>query len=68
LEAVKAAGRRLQIQVVGLAAIADDVTPELARAQDVIEATRVIQRSLLESGHGACPLRVLEADRSNPED
>lgn len=30
LEAVKAAGNKLRIQVVGLAAIADDVTPELA--------------------------------------
>ncbi|MFY9626705.1 MAG: CopG family transcriptional regulator [Methylocystis sp.] len=30
LEAVKAAGGKLHIQVVGLAAIADDVTPELA--------------------------------------
>jgi len=59
LEAVN--GRRPQIADTSgrLAAIADDVTPELARAQDVHEATRVIQRSLLESGHGACPLRVL---------
>jgi Arc/MetJ-type ribon-helix-helix transcriptional regulator len=32
LEAVKAAGRKLRIQVIGLAVIADDVTPELARA------------------------------------
>jgi Arc/MetJ-type ribon-helix-helix transcriptional regulator len=32
LEAVRAAGRKLHIQVVGLAVIADDVTPELARA------------------------------------
>ncbi len=32
LEAVVAAGQRLQVQVVGLARIADDVTPELARA------------------------------------
>ena len=30
LEAVKAAGRKLRIQVVGLATIAEDVTPELA--------------------------------------
>lgn len=32
LEAVRAAGERLQIHVLGLASIADDVTPELARA------------------------------------
>jgi Arc/MetJ-type ribon-helix-helix transcriptional regulator len=32
LEAVQAAGQKLQIQVLGLASIADDVTPELARA------------------------------------
>ena len=30
LEAVRAAGQRLQISVLGLASIADDVTPELA--------------------------------------
>ncbi len=32
LEAVVAAGEQLDIQVLGLATIADDVTPELARA------------------------------------
>ena len=32
LEAVRAAGKRLQISVLGLASIADDVTPELALA------------------------------------
>ncbi len=32
LEAALAAGRRLDIRVLGLASIADDVTPELARA------------------------------------
>jgi len=32
LEAAVAAGRRLDIRVLGLASIADDVTPELARA------------------------------------
>ena len=32
LEAVQAAGEKLQIQVLGLASIADDVSPELARA------------------------------------
>lgn len=32
LEAVRAAGQRLEIRVLGLASIADDVSPELARA------------------------------------
>ena len=32
LEAVRAAGEKLRIQVLGLASIADDVTPELALA------------------------------------
>jgi len=32
LEAASAAGQRLEIRVLGLACIADDVTPELARA------------------------------------
>jgi Arc/MetJ-type ribon-helix-helix transcriptional regulator len=32
LEAARDAGRRLDIRVLGLASIADDVTPELARA------------------------------------
>ena len=40
LERVQAAGERLQIQVVGLARIADDVTPELARA--TIESISVL--------------------------
>jgi Arc/MetJ-type ribon-helix-helix transcriptional regulator len=40
LEAVRAAGSKLHIQVVGLATIADDVTPELARA--TIESVTVL--------------------------
>src|SRR5271166_6587245 len=40
LEAVKAAGSRLRIQVVGLATIADDVTPELAL--ETIESVTVL--------------------------
>jgi Arc/MetJ-type ribon-helix-helix transcriptional regulator len=40
LERVVAGGQRLRIQVVGLARIADDVTPELARA--AIEAVTVL--------------------------
>ncbi len=40
LEAAVAAGQRLQVQVVGLARIADDVTPELAVA--AIESVTVL--------------------------
>lgn len=40
LERAAAAGQRLQVQVVGLARIADDVTPELARA--AIESVTVL--------------------------
>jgi Arc/MetJ-type ribon-helix-helix transcriptional regulator len=40
LEAVKAAGGKLRIQVVGLATIADDVTPQLALA--TIESITVL--------------------------
>lgn len=40
LERVVAAGQRLQVQVVGLARIADDVSPELARA--AIESVTVL--------------------------
>jgi Arc/MetJ-type ribon-helix-helix transcriptional regulator len=40
LERAVAAGQRLQVQVVGLARIADDVTPELAQA--AIESVTVL--------------------------
>jgi Arc/MetJ-type ribon-helix-helix transcriptional regulator len=40
LEAVQAAGERLRIRVLGLAVIADDVTPDLARA--TIESLTVL--------------------------
>ena len=40
LEDVRAAGRRVQIRVLGLATIADDVTPELALA--TIESVEVL--------------------------
>ena len=40
LERVKAAGEKLHIQVVGLARIAEDVSPELARA--AIESVEVL--------------------------
>jgi hypothetical protein len=40
LRAVKAAGQRLEIRVLGLASIADDVTPELAL--ETIESLTVL--------------------------
>jgi Arc/MetJ-type ribon-helix-helix transcriptional regulator len=40
LEDLRAAGRQLQIRVLGLATIADDVTPELAR--ETIESVEVL--------------------------
>jgi hypothetical protein len=40
LEAVRDAGQRLQIRVLGLASIADDVSPELALA--TIESVEVL--------------------------
>ena len=40
LEAVRAAGERLKIRVLGLAVIADDVTPDLAKA--TIESITVL--------------------------
>lgn len=40
LEAVRTAGQRLQIQVLGLVIVADDVSPELAR--DTIESITVL--------------------------
>ena len=53
LEAVKAAGGKLRIQVVGLATIAEDVTPELALATiesvtvlGVLQASRAVKAAL----------------------
>ena len=56
LERVRAAGERLQIQVVGLARIAADVTPELARA--TIESV-----SVLGAFHATPEVRRALADR-----
>ena len=56
LEAVKAEGRRLKIQVLGLATIDDDVTPELARA--TIELITV-----LGALHASKELKAALADR-----
>jgi hypothetical protein len=53
LEAVKAAGGKLRIQVVGLATIAEDVTPELALATiesitvlGALQATKAVKTAL----------------------
>ncbi|MCO5101548.1 MAG: CopG family transcriptional regulator [Burkholderiaceae bacterium] len=56
LERVLAAGQMLQIEVVGLARIAADVTPELARA--TIESVRV-----LGAFHASAAVRRALADR-----
>src|SRR5271157_5050330 len=56
LEAVKARGGRLNIQVVGLATIDDDVTPELARA--TIESITV-----LGALHASKAIKAALADR-----
>ena len=56
LEAVQAAGDKLHIKVIGLATIADDVTPELARA--TIESITVLG-ALQASG----PVRAALQDR-----
>ena len=56
LEAVKAEGGRLKIQVLGLATIDDDVTPELARA--TIESITV-----LGALHASKELKAALADR-----
>ena len=56
LEAVQAAGERLQIQVLGLASIADDVSPELARA--TIDSVVV-----LGALHASAAVKVALADR-----
>ena len=56
LERLQAAGERIQIQVVGLVRIADDVTPELARA--TIESV-----SVLGAFHASAEVRRALADR-----
>ena len=56
LEAAQAAGARLNIRVLGLATIADDVTPELARA--TIESITV-----LGALHAPAEVKIALADR-----
>ncbi|MFH0352520.1 MAG: CopG family transcriptional regulator [Chromatiales bacterium] len=56
LESVQAAGQKLQIQVLGLARIAEDVSPELARA--TIDSVTV-----LGALHASAAVKVALADR-----
>jgi Arc/MetJ-type ribon-helix-helix transcriptional regulator len=56
LEAVQAAGERLKIRVLGLVVIADDVTPDLARA--TIESITV-----LGALHASAEVKAALADR-----
>src|SRR4051794_28745019 len=56
LEAARAAGQKLEIQVLGLASIAQDVTPELARA--VISSVVV-----LGALHASAEVKAALADR-----
>jgi Arc/MetJ-type ribon-helix-helix transcriptional regulator len=56
LEAVQAAGEKLKIRVLGLAVIADDVTPDLARA--TIESITV-----LGALHASAEVKTALADR-----
>jgi Arc/MetJ-type ribon-helix-helix transcriptional regulator len=56
LEAVQAAGERLSIRVLGLAVIADDVTPDLAKA--TIESITV-----LGAFHAPAEVKTALADR-----
>jgi Arc/MetJ-type ribon-helix-helix transcriptional regulator len=56
LEEIKAAGERLKIRVLGLVVIADDVTPDLARA--TIESITV-----LGALHASAEIKTALADR-----
>jgi Arc/MetJ-type ribon-helix-helix transcriptional regulator len=58
LEAVQAAGQKLQIHVLGLASIADDVSPELARTTidslvvlGVLQASAAVKAALADRTH-----------------
>ena len=56
LEAVRAAGQTLHIHVLGLASIAQDVTPELARAT-------IASLSVLGALHSSAAVKAALADR-----
>ena len=57
LEAVRRAGEMLHINVLGLATIAPDVTPELARAT-------IASISVLGALHASAPVKAALADRT----
>ena len=57
LEAVRAAGQMLHIQVLGLASIAQDVTPELARAA-------IASITVLGALHASAAVKAALADRT----
>ena len=57
LEAVRAAGRTLQIHVLGLASIAEDVSPELARAT-------IASVEVLGALHASSAVKAALADRT----
>jgi Arc/MetJ-type ribon-helix-helix transcriptional regulator len=56
LEAVREAGQRLEIRVLGLASIAEDVTPELARAT-------IASLTVLGALHASPAIKAALADR-----
>lgn len=56
LEAVRDAGQRLEIRVLGLASIAEDVTPELARAT-------IASLTVLGALHASPAIKAALADR-----
>lgn len=56
LEAVRDAGQRLEIRVLGLASIADDVTPDLARAT-------IASLTVLGALHASPAIKAALADR-----
>nr|WP_209769993.1 CopG family transcriptional regulator [Azospirillum rugosum] len=56
LEAVQAAGERLDIRVLGLASIAQDVTPDLARAT-------IVSITVLGALHASAAVKAALADR-----
>jgi mannose/fructose/N-acetylgalactosamine-specific phosphotransferase system component IIC len=58
LEAARAAGEKLQINVLGLARIAHDVTPELARAA-------IASVTVLGALHASPEVRAALADRTH---
>ena len=57
LETVRAAGEKIEVRVLGLASIADDVTPELARAA-------ISSIEVLGALHASAPVKAALVDRT----